>query len=272
MDPVREWAQYQAASGLARNTIQLRLRTIHALTIYAGVGTPLKLQPHHVAGFLARPISPWSRLTYWKAIGAWCTYVRDFGHTANGDLLANIPRPHTPTGVPRPIDDACIARLLKIRLSPRAYAYVRLALYQALRVHEIAKLRGEDFDLAAGWLIIEGKGGHVAPIPIHPEIARMAETMPEHGYWFPSRSSPYDHVNPVAVSQTIIGALRSVGSTATAHQLRDTAATRMQRVVKDIRLTQSMLRHRSIRSTQKYSGVADDALQAAVLSLDWSAA
>lgn len=272
MTPLQEWAQYQAAAGMSYNTVRLRIATIRALTHHAGLKDPLHLEPHHAAAFLARNISPWSRLTYWRSIHCWCAFLTEFGHPGDPQLLRGIPRPRTPAGVPRPIDDDTICRLLRLKLSSRAHAYVRLALFASLRVHEIAKIRGEDFDLDNGWLVVTGKGGHTAPIPIHPEIAKLAGSMPEHGFWFVSKASPYESVNPVAVSKTITAALRTVGCTATAHQLRDTSATRMQRQVKDIRLTQSMLRHRSIRSTAKYVGVADDAMQLAVLSLNWDAA
>lgn len=43
-------------------------------------------------------------------------------------------------------------------------------------------------------------------------------------------------------------------------------------VVKHIRITQTMLRHRSIRSTQKYAGVSDESMQVAVLALNWGEA
>jgi integrase/recombinase XerD len=270
MKPLQEWQQYMAASGLSHNTIQVRTATIQALTSHAGLTDPLDLQPHHAAAFLARHIKPWTRLTYWNSIDAWCRFLQEWGHPCEA-LLKGIVRPRTPAGVPRPIDDTTITRLLALRLSPRARAYIDLALYASLRVHEIAKIRGEDFD-GEGWLMVTGKGGNTAPIPVHPEIARLAETMPEFGFWFPSQSSPFESVNPVAVSKTITAALRSVGSTATAHQLRDTSATKMQRQMKDMRLTQTMLRHRSIRSTAKYAGVADDSMQQAVLCLSWGAA
>jgi len=58
-------------------------------------------------------------------------------------------------------------------------------------------------------------------------------------------------------------------STAAAHQLRDTAANRMQRQVKDIRLTQSMLRHSSIQSTMKYTEASNEELRRAVDALHW---
>jgi integrase len=126
-------------------------------------------------------------------------------------------------------------------------------------VHEIAKIRGEDFDHEAGWLMIKGKGGITKPIPIHPEIAKLAERMPDMGYWFPSYAIAGRSVATNAVSTTIRKALKMAGSNATAHQLRDTAATRMQRTCKDIRVTQSMLRHNSSQSTMKYTEASNEA-------------
>lgn len=222
--------------------------------------------------FLARPIAPWSRLTYWNGIRQWCQYLRDFDHIPSCDLLRGIPKPKTPDALPRPIDEATIHQLLSTTLSPRAHAYVRLALFAGLRVHEVAKVRSEDLDLAAGWMTVHGKGGRTAAIPIHPEVADLAEFMPRAGYWFPSSTDAGEPVSPVSVSKTISSALRSVGSSATAHQLRDTAATRLQRQVKDIRLTQALLRHKSVNSTMKYVAVSDAALKAAVDGMHWGAA
>lgn len=93
--------------------------------------------------------------------------------------------------------------------------------------------------------------------------------MPEMGWWFPGRTET-GHVQAAAVSSTITAALKQAGSTATAHQLRDTAATRLQRTVKDIRLTQAMLRHSNLNTTMKYCAASNDDLQQAVKSLDWA--
>ena len=272
MTTLEQWHAYMTASGHSHNTAALRVRTIEALLRQAGVKEPVELTRIHVLNFLARPIRPWTRLTYWQGIERLSEFLREFGIDPTSDLTAGIKRPRTPEPVARPVTDDTIAKLLGLRMSPRPYAYVRLALYEALRVHEIAHLRGEDFDHDSGWLMVTGKGGVTAPIPIHPEITRMAEGMPEFGYWFPAPSDPQRPVSAAAVSRTIGNALREVGSPASAHQLRDTAATRMQRQVKDLRVTQAMLRHRNVRSTQKYTKVANDDLAAAVTLLDWSSA
>jgi integrase len=147
-----------------------------------------------------------------------------------------------------------------------------LALYEGLRVHEIARLKGEHLDHTAGWLIVCGKGNVVAHVPIHSEITGLAANFPKVGYWFRSSLDPQRHVDPLSVSATVKLAMLSVGIHATAHQLRDTAATRMQRECHDLRLTQAFLRHASVATTQKYVAVANTALQAATQAINWDAA
>lgn len=271
-DALEQWTEYLRAVGSSAATIKIRTQTIAAIQREAAVADPLSIRRAHVVHYFARPLSAWSRLTYWNSVAAWSRFLREFNLDPDSDLTAGIPRPRKPSPVARPITDETVEALLAAQMTPRARAYVRLALFAALRVHEIAQLCGEDFDWTAGWLMVTGKGGDTSPVPIHPEVRKLADVMPEFGLWFPSPYDPSRPVDPQAVSRTISAALVSVGSTASPHQLRDTAATRIQRKVKDIRLTQSMLRHRSIQSTQKYSGVSNDDLQRAVLALDWEQA
>lgn len=269
VDLLDQWRAYMTAYGCSPMTVRIRLQTLKGLLEHAQVDDPLELTREHVVQWLGRGIKPWTRLTYWSGVHSFSAWLREFGHDRQNDLTAGVPKPPTPRPVARPINDATIERLLALQLPTRAHAYVRLALYQALRVHEIAKVRAEDFDFATGWLTVTGKGGTTKPIPIHPEVRKLADRMPEVGYWFPS-STGAGPVAPVAVSQTIGAALKRAGSTATAHQLRDTAATRLQRTVKDIRITQSLLRHTNLASTMKYTEAADAELQNAVRAMDWA--
>ena len=267
---LKDWAEYLAATGSRTKTIQTRTRAIQSLTSHARV-EPLDLHRRHVLGWLAGCRSQWTKVTYWASAKAFDAWLTEFEY-AELDLLRGIPRPKPPRSVARPIDSDTIAALLTAPLTARARAYVMLALHAALRVHEVAQVRGEHFDHANGWLLVAGKGGFVERVPIHPEISKLADTMPEFGWWFPSRVNPGEHVSAHTVSLTIGAALQSVGSSATAHQLRDTAATEFQRRVKDIRLTQSFLRHQSVQSTQKYTKVDDAALQDAVRATTWPTA
>jgi integrase len=56
------------------------------------------------------------------------------------------------------------------------------------------------------------------------------------------------------------------------HQLRDTAATMMQRQTHDLVLTQNFLRHASPATTTKYIGISDTAFQQAARAVNWDAA
>jgi integrase/recombinase XerD len=269
VDLLEQWSNYMIAYGCSPGTVRIRTQVLTSLIRHAAVTDPLQLTRAHVVAWLGRPeLKQWSRQTYWKAVHKWSEWLREFGHDPQSDLTKGLPRPKTPQPVARPIPDDVVERMLAMELSPRAHAYIRLALFQALRVHEIAKLAAEDFDLDTGWLMIKGKGGITKPIPIHVEVAKLAADMPAYGYWFPSPIGA-GHVSGTSVSLTIGNVLKRCGANATAHQLRDTAATRMQRQVKDIRLTQAMLRHSSITSTMKYTEASNDQLQAAVTSLDW---
>ena len=267
---LKAWAEYMAASGYSAATIKIRTQSVESLMRYSCVDAPLELTRNHVIAWLARPTKQWTRITYYLACRMFSRWLVEFGHDPGSTLVKGIAQPKKPDPVARPIDDTTIERLLALKLTNRSHLYVRLGLYQALRVHEIAKIRGEHFDLDSGWLMVNGKGAVTKPIPIHPEIAKLAERMPAIGYWFPSYAFPGEPIHPDAVSQTITAALKMAGSTATAHQLRDTAATRLQRTFKDIRVTQSMLRHRDISSTMKYTAASDDDMHTALRGLDWT--
>ena len=268
VDVLAEWALFMRATGSSENTVGTRLRSIHSLMRHAAVNDPLELTRAHVMAWLGRPIARHSRITYWASVRSFSEFLRRFDHDPGSNLTDGLPSPRQPAPVARPLDDETIAKLLALPLNDRHWVWVRLALYQGMRVHEVAALRGEDVDVLAGWLTITGKGEHTAVIPLHPVVAAIADAMPPAGYWFPS-----DHVEgpvrPETVSDAIRTALRSIGCSARPHQLRDTAATALQRRSRDLRLTQSFLRHRQIQTTVKYTAVSNTDLQAAVRAIDW---
>jgi integrase/recombinase XerD len=271
IDLLKSWRNYMTAAGMSEATIKVRHDSVRQLMRHADVDDPLDLDRQHVIDWLARPTKQWTRVTYHRSVDSFSGWLREFGHDPASNLVGGMPAPKKPNPVARPIDDETVERLLALKLGPRPYAYVRLALFQALRVHEIAKPKAEDFDFEAGWMLVKGKGAVTKPIPIHNEVAKLADRMPAMGHWFPSYSSEtkQPHVATNSVSITIRHALRMAGSDATAHMLRDTCATRMQRTWKDIRVTQSMLRHNSIQSSMKYTEASNEDLQAAMAGLDW---
>ena len=98
---------------------------------------------------------------------------------------------------------------------------VLLAALAGLRVHEIAKVRGEDVDIDDRTLRVTGKGGRSDTLPLHPLLVAAALTMPTRGWWFPANSRrPGDHVHPKSVSDIIGQAMRRAGIVGTPHALR----------------------------------------------------
>ncbi len=270
-DEIIEWVAFMIAVGMSTATVKVRTQTLQTLVRQSGHSSPLQLTRRDVLQFLSRPLQPWSRHTYFRCVTAWDRWAQEFGYITDS-IVRGVPAPRKPGPVARPISDEQVRRLLAAPLSPRARAYVVLGLYQALRVSEIARVCGEHFDLAAGWLLVCGKGGTIKNIPIHTEVAKLAALFPPSGLWFPSPLNPQQPVKPLAVSATIKAAMLSVGIRAVPHQLRDTAATMMQRQTHDLTLTQSFLRHASPATTTKYIGVSDTALQQAARAIRWDAA
>jgi len=168
VDLVDAWRNHMTACGLSSNTVTSRTKAVLYLMAHAGVVDPLELTCDQFSAWLGRPIKAWTRSTYWMGIKRWSEFLREFGYDPGSDLTQGIPRPKNPPPVARPINDAVIDRMLSLKLSGRAHAYVRLALYEALRVHEIAKIRAEDFDFESGWLMVTGKGGVTKADPDSP--------------------------------------------------------------------------------------------------------
>jgi integrase/recombinase XerD len=280
MTDLDRWEAWMRAAGRSPQTIKTRLSGIETLCRHAGVTSVTAITAEHVTAWLGDGEAPWTRCTYWMTVRCWVTWALAEGIIC-ADPTARLAKPRTPKCVPRPVSDAVIRALLngedpadKARSNPfgtttipRVRAYVALAALARLRVSEIAKVRGEDVD-PAGWLYVDGKGGTRCAIPLHPQLATIAKTMPPVDWWFPHNGT---HVSGEWVSTCIRRALRAVGSTATAHQLRHSFGTAVLRSSHDLRVTQELLRHSSPASTAIYTQVADLDKVDAIRALGWSA-
>jgi integrase/recombinase XerD len=266
-DYLAQWAAWMRAAGRSNATIRTRLSGMQTLCHHAGRDNPAKIVAADVTSWLGDCEKPWTRSTYWMTVRCWVEWALD-EHIICADPTAGLPRPRQPQCVPRPVSDAVIRALLASPPS-RVRAYVALGALAGLRVHEIAKVRGEDLDIEAGWLFVDGKGGQRCALPLHPELAAIAASLPPVDYWFPGRDA--GHVSGQWVGECIRRALRSVGSNATAHQLRHAFGTAVLRSSRDLRVTQELLRHASPTSTAIYTQVADVDKINAIRRLGWAA-
>ena len=259
------WTLTMQAQGLSQATITERTRLIRQLARTTGTD-PAALTPHTLTAFLANIDSPVTADAYYSIARAWCTWLVRAGHR-DDDPTMRVPRPRVPPARPRPITRPQLDTLLATPLRQDTRTKILLAAYAGLRIHEIAKIRGEDIDTAGGTLTVTGKGGRTDLLPAHPIILTQAASYPRRGLWFPSPTRPGQHVTAQTVGTVIARALRRAGIDATAHQLRHFFATSLLEAGVDSRIVQTLMRHASLATTGRYLGVTLTQQRAALNSL-----
>lgn len=265
-ESLEDWAQWMRAVGSTDATVSTRTKGITALQHHAEQPDPRQLQARDVVSWLADQKSAWTRVTYWCSANMWFDYLTVHGIRDDAPMR-QVPKPRQPRGVPRPVSERVVRRILDDPPGHRAYAYVTLASYAGLRVHEIAQVQGEEVDWDTRWMFVLGKGGQEAWVPMHPLVQTLARGMPDVGFWFPGLHS--GHVAADTVSRVIRNALKAVGSSATAHQMRHLFGSAVLRSCGNVRVAQQLLRHESLQSTQIYTKVSDADMEAAVAKLGW---
>ena len=268
-DLVDRFDLWMASRGMSAKTRYERQVTIRR------IGRDFDCQPEALSAdqlltWFAQPMHPNTRASYQSQMRAWFKWLVIQEHRIDDPILRLGPvrRMHTK---PRPAHTPHVDAALALSgLRRRTRMMILLAAYAGLRVHEIAKIRGEDFDWIDRQLTIVGKGQRERVVPIHGLIEAEAEAFPQFGYWFPSyaRQSPRAaHVSADAVTAAIGGALQRVGSTSRPHALRHWFATSLLRAGSDLRTIQELLGHQSLETTALYTEVDAPAKRSAVDSL-----
>ncbi|PQZ91709.1 integrase [Arthrobacter sp. MYb227] len=173
------------------------------------------------------------------------------------DPTLKVPSPKRPKSVPRPISTEQLMETLKYANRKRTRMMILLAAFAGLRVHEIAKIRGEDIDRYGATLTVNGKGGKTAVLPLHDVLLTECQEWPTFGYWFPNYEKDGGPVIPKAVGAAIQRTMERAKIHGTAHQLRHWYATTLLESGVDVRIVQELLRHESLATTQIYTKVSD---------------
>lgn len=259
-----QWRLAMAAQSLSQTTITERIRVVGALSRDTSV-TALEMKSEDIVSWLAqRPSAStkWSYYTHLNAFYRWALRMA----LINKNPLDVIPAPKKPKSTPRPIPTELITTVLSSNLHIRTRAMIVLAYYEGLRTHEIAKIRGADYDPLTTQLTILGKGGKMAFIAAHPKVQEIAKQMPQHGFWFPAYVKA-GHISPKSVGYTIKTTFERHGITMTAHQLRHSFGTDLVAKGVNLRVVQTLMRHESIQSTAIYTQVTNAQQQLAIENL-----
>ena len=251
--------------GLSQRTITERIRVINQVTAATGAD-PAALTPQAISAWLGTLPSAATKSTYYAVLRAWCKWLLQSGHRID-DPTTRVARPKTPAGHPRPVTDAQVDAVLALPLRQDTRTKIILAAYAGMRVHEIAKIKGEDISPVAGTITITGKGCRTDTLPAHQLILQQASHYPRRGLWFPSPKDPTVPVRAKTVSRVISDAFGRADASASAHQLRHYFATSLLRAGTDSRVVQSLMRHESLATTGRYLAVNTDQQRAALSGL-----
>src|SRR5690606_33787623 len=126
----------------------------------------------------------WSDSTivnYTTCLAAWFKWLTVQDRRPDNPMT-KVGRPKSPKHLPRPVSPRDVQLLLSAPTRMTTHAMVLLAALQGLRVHESAKLRGEDIDRDRQVLYVKGKGKKPAELPLHPLVADWSRRMPAKGW------------------------------------------------------------------------------------------
>lgn len=173
------------------------------------------------------------------------------------DPTTRLERPTREPGLPNPMPDEHVTHALRNAPEPfRSWFY--LAAYAGLRACEVAPLAGED--VTGGIIIVrEEKGGGMGTVPLSPILEPIVARHPRAGIWFPHRGyGPYGPVSPGQLQRHANRWLHDNGIEHTFHSLRHWFGTNVYRATRDLRVTQELMRHKSIQSTIRYTKLFPD--------------
>ncbi|WP_167760661.1 tyrosine-type recombinase/integrase [Blastococcus sp. CT_GayMR16] len=265
-----EWTLWMRAAGMSERTVDNRLSLVRFFGRYADVDA-CTAEWKSLATFLSRElasgqrVSPGTRQVNYADLDAWFSWLQAMSYRSDNPL----DRLHKPKAVkryPRPVTTSQLERVLATANRRRTLAMVLLGAYQGLRVHEIAKFRGEDIE--GQFLHVLGKGSKPARLPLHPDVAAIALDFPRYGYWFPSYTLAGQPLTAKSVCTVISKLMDRAEVRATAHQLRHWYGTEVLRAAGgNLRIAQELLRHDSPSTTALYTFVDDAEARAAILGL-----
>jgi integrase len=258
-----------------RSEVYIRERSRNLTRLARAIPVPLDQASHdHILAWRSSlTVSPASTVSYVSHIREFYAWARDTARIIDDSPAASIPVPVRSRGLPRPIPEAALIDVLAA--APRRIrAWIVLAGWAALRCQEIALLRGENIRLDAmpPYILVTrdtAKGRRERAVQLGDFAVRelAGARIPRKGWAFTRRDGQPGPNTPARVSELINNLLRDCGYADTAHSLRHRCLTEVQRIGKDLRITQQIAGHASPADTAVYTLVANSAAQAVMQSL-----
>lgn len=261
MEMIDSYLEYLAKRKCSADTIKLRRKILSVLhrSLMLGVGYTSRIE---LETWLHGHKSPNTLATYWVALKSfygWASDPRDPWITED-PTVDMIPVQFMP-GEARPAKEEHLAVILDRAVEPFR-TWVIIAAYQGLRCCEIAGLERQHITRDT-LLVVRGKGGKarrhdtdplvwevVRALPVGP-VARNQRTGEQATATYVSKRTNYYLEHQLGLAGV------------TMHMFRHRLGVEVQRRYKNIRVTQEMLGHAWVTSTQIYTAADRDEMRAA---------
>jgi integrase/recombinase XerC len=202
-----------------------------------------------------RHVSAGTQRNYLVALRGFYRWARREG-LCDVDPTELADRPPIPRRLPRPAAERDIARLVATG-DVQLCALVALMSCAGLRCVECSRLDWGDVDLAAGSVIVFGKGSRERLIDLSPDVVRALAALKLAGTTTAVFVGPTGaRMSPARVSQRVARAATAQGLSVRAHQLRHRCATQALAAADgDLLAVRDLLGHSSVSTTQVYTAV-----------------
>jgi len=248
--------------GYSPNTIRDRRRCLRRLHEDLPYGILAACREQITAWLSYDQWSPATRYTYTGHVCEFYAWLASAGLLPTGNPANGIRRPRVPKRIRRPASEEQLAVALSAPEPLRTA--VLLAAFGGLRRAEAASCCREHITQET-IVIPRAKGGDAQTVPCHPAIwEHVRDRVP--GPIVPDLTgAPIDveHLGAIAARWFDRNGLPGIRL----HDLRRRFGAQVQRTYRNIRVTQRLLRHSSIATTQLYTFVEEDEARAALLAL-----
>jgi integrase/recombinase XerC len=251
LDMIAAYLEHLRRAGRTDDTIRDRREVLHRFNraMKRGIGGA---DDKEIGAWLYR--DDWKQNTkaaYYMALKSfygWATRPHDLW--LQGNPMVYLEPVKTVRGIPRPVTDDELRRVLTESAEP-IRTWAKLAAYQGLRCIEISRLDREHITERT-LIVVKGKGGKPRAHDTDPYVWAAVKDLPPGPI---ARTPSGGRATPFEVSATAAlhfrRQLKMPG--VSLHRLRHWLGVTTQRIYKDIRVTQAVLGHESLSSTQVYT-------------------
>jgi len=257
------WSDHAESTILAYEETLARLALEHDdFPGVAGFCTPVGTQ--YLRDFLDRHWGDSAAATkrrHTAALRSFCAWALA-EHLCEWNPASAIKAPKGRSGVEERIAYAIpvLLQLVRSQDSLRDQCALQLLCRMALRKNELRLLQIGDIDLVRNLIIVNGKGGKRAVMPLEFQSLRddlewhLKEGRRSHEYLLYPRSRKHDPMDPASVHRWFKKCLERAGlpDTIKPHEMRHSAADHLWRGTGNLVMAQELLRHSSPDTTRAY--------------------